>query len=599
MGIPVTPLRHQDETAHRQVMAERINQIRDFSFDDSRVRTGAEIDAQVMPVNLTYREGCLNRYATNTIPGTTDMLPAFTAALAVAAQYPQGGEVYGLNQVYATSNSIVVSATQPPFRFWCDKGGTITALHNNDGIFDVALNENYSRHIYDTWVITGPNTFLPAGGYTPPSTGAAINMNRNATTNVNCNYNGELRNLTLQGFKYGLNLQCVQQMNVYNSEIRFNQYGVLIDGGATNVNTFFGTNIYYNRVAGIWSTGRTGGSLTNATLNRFYGCLIQSNIPYPFAAGGTPPTDSMGIYLNNSYDFLFDGCYSENHSAAIYLTNSSSGNKFLNHRIASNPGQSRYDQIVLDGVVSGNVFDVKATPVSATEVNVVVNNAGALYNTFSGEGLNFIAGSVLAQLEFGAIRPATTYASPQSYGLIRMPSYGYAANVSSGTDPGQVNGIGTATATLNAQGFGEIYFGNGITADTTITSITGLQKHQLLFLASSSSAFKVTIKTDGLFGFYSTINQKDLVLTTAGQSALFYYTGQQSLVEIGRNFAGYKVSPSQDTNIPQSAFGIYQGTGVPNNANGNNGDIYLRGDTPATANQRIYIRSAGAWVGIL
>lgn len=44
---------------------------------------------------------------------------------------------------------------------------------------------------------------------------------------------------------------------------------------------------------------------------------------------------------------------------------------------------------------------------------------------------------------------------------------------------------------------------------------------------------------------------------------------------------------------------IYQGSGAPSNANGNNGDVYFRTDTPATANQRLYIRSAGAWIGIV
>jgi hypothetical protein len=44
---------------------------------------------------------------------------------------------------------------------------------------------------------------------------------------------------------------------------------------------------------------------------------------------------------------------------------------------------------------------------------------------------------------------------------------------------------------------------------------------------------------------------------------------------------------------------IYQGSGAPSNANGNNGDFYFRTDTPGTANQRIYVKSAGAWVGIV
>lgn len=44
---------------------------------------------------------------------------------------------------------------------------------------------------------------------------------------------------------------------------------------------------------------------------------------------------------------------------------------------------------------------------------------------------------------------------------------------------------------------------------------------------------------------------------------------------------------------------IYQGSGAPNNANGNNGDYYFRTDTPGTANQRLYVKSAGTWTGIV
>jgi hypothetical protein len=44
---------------------------------------------------------------------------------------------------------------------------------------------------------------------------------------------------------------------------------------------------------------------------------------------------------------------------------------------------------------------------------------------------------------------------------------------------------------------------------------------------------------------------------------------------------------------------ITQGSGAPSNANGNNGDYYFRTDTPGTANQRIYVKSAGVWTGIV
>ncbi len=44
---------------------------------------------------------------------------------------------------------------------------------------------------------------------------------------------------------------------------------------------------------------------------------------------------------------------------------------------------------------------------------------------------------------------------------------------------------------------------------------------------------------------------------------------------------------------------IYSCTGVPSNSIGANGDFYFRTDTPGSANQRLYVKSAGAWVGIL
>lgn len=62
---------------------------------------------------------------------------------------------------------------------------------------------------------------------------------------------------------------------------------------------------------------------------------------------------------------------------------------------------------------------------------------------------------------------------------------------------------------------------------------------------------------------------------------------------------GGPVYHAQDGNTTQATSALFQGTGVPNNANGNNGDFYLRGDTPGTANQRLYVKSAGAWVGIV
>lgn len=44
---------------------------------------------------------------------------------------------------------------------------------------------------------------------------------------------------------------------------------------------------------------------------------------------------------------------------------------------------------------------------------------------------------------------------------------------------------------------------------------------------------------------------------------------------------------------------LYSGAGAPPTALGINGDVFFRSDTPGTANQRMYVKSAGAWVGVV
>jgi hypothetical protein len=54
-----------------------------------------------------------------------------------------------------------------------------------------------------------------------------------------------------------------------------------------------------------------------------------------------------------------------------------------------------------------------------------------------------------------------------------------------------------------------------------------------------------------------------------------------------------------NTQNPGYAGALYTGAGAPVAGQGNNGDYYFRQDTPGTVNQRVYVKSAGAWVGII
>lgn len=73
--------------------------------------------------------------------------------------------------------------------------------------------------------------------------------------------------------------------------------------------------------------------------------------------------------------------------------------------------------------------------------------------------------------------------------------------------------------------------------------------------------------------------------------------GADKLVK-GLQVSGGAFYPPTPTGAAQNN-AIYQGAGAPNDANGGNGDVYFRTDTPGVANQRVYVKSAGAWVGIL
>ena len=54
--------------------------------------------------------------------------------------------------------------------------------------------------------------------------------------------------------------------------------------------------------------------------------------------------------------------------------------------------------------------------------------------------------------------------------------------------------------------------------------------------------------------------------------------------------------PPDDDGAVQAAVKIHAGNGVPDNANGANGDFYLRGDGTTAGSTVIYHKEGGAWV---
>lgn len=85
------------------------------------------------------------------------------------------------------------------------------------------------------------------------------------------------------------------------------------------------------------------------------------------------------------------------------------------------------------------------------------------------------------------------------------------------------------------------------------------------------------------------------------QSSLSSGVGKYNLYIEGtadNSFAG-AIYPAKETKVLQANAAIYAGNGVPNNANGNNGDFYFRGDGTQAGNTVIYHKEGGAWVALV
>lgn len=81
--------------------------------------------------------------------------------------------------------------------------------------------------------------------------------------------------------------------------------------------------------------------------------------------------------------------------------------------------------------------------------------------------------------------------------------------------------------------------------------------------------------------------------------ALQYRTpGTQTWTAVVSLLSTGGLSPGTPAGAAQTG-AVYQGSGVPSDLTGNNGDVYFRTDTPGSANQRIYIKSGGTWTGIV
>ncbi len=93
----------------------------------------------------------------------------------------------------------------------------------------------------------------------------------------------------------------------------------------------------------------------------------------------------------------------------------------------------------------------------------------------------------------------------------------------------------------------------------------------------------------------------DSMVFNPNNKALFLganHAPQQKISSIGTQcITGFY--PPKETGAAQTESAQFAGSGTPDDAYGKNGDYYFRSDTPGISSQRIYVKTAGVWVGIV
>ena len=83
-----------------------------------------------------------------------------------------------------------------------------------------------------------------------------------------------------------------------------------------------------------------------------------------------------------------------------------------------------------------------------------------------------------------------------------------------------------------------------------------------------------------------------------GQANQYYHTTTSEYASLQSVIAHtFKIQPTDDAGLVQTASKIFAGNGAPNNANGSDGDFYFRGN--GGAGTFVYHKAGGAWTAFV
>jgi hypothetical protein len=151
-----------------------------------------------------------------------------------------------------------------------------------------------------------------------------------------------------------------------------------------------------------------------------------------------------------------------------------------------------------------------------------------------------------------------------------------------------------------------VHINNGISnfLNCAYTELGGSATQDLRFVNQDGTDHSIWNGYSGNNDGYLNIEQDAAYVGAVGPSGLFQWGGSIGtpafyVTQTGVVHTISPIFPGNMSGAAQGVCGIRAGSGAPDNAVGQNGDFYFRSDTPGTGNQRLYVRTAGAYVGIL
>ena len=292
--------------------------------------------------------------------------------------------------------------------------------------------------------------------------------------------------------------------------------------------------------------------------------------------------DGDGIHLDACYALWVIRAYSNNNTgnglAAIAITGV--GNDFL---------QIHWSEFLANGA-KGIYIDNRLYGPAGQRVEL---------NDIEGNAIGF-------QMDIGS--------ASNTEGFVLRGNYfenqnGY--NVSIGEDGG--------TAVINCPNIESNSFNFGTTTSSAAATRFGASVKELTLLSNDFVNSDLVVNSSVTLGMVSgnkstssvpggfdanggtTITQLRLYQAGGGAYSAISMVGGYIIANYSQQWpaAIYPGAANSGSGVYQTACGLWAGTGAPSNSYGQTGDYYFRSDTPASANQRVYVKNGGTWTGIV